>query len=889
MKTPGDILCYQLLNLTQSDFKRFKHKLTDFCFGGKYPIPRGRLEKADPIDVKKLLSDVYGNEAVEVTIQVLQDIGLVGSAEDLQHEISKCTETKQVTNVEEDRMKTPDDILYYRLCYLSEIDFRRFKDKLSDFHFNAISPISPETLENADHIVVKNLLKEVYGDKVMEATVHVLQDVDLGGIAEKLQQEISIFKKTYGTQNVKEVTHLEDCRKKYMEYTIKKYKRMEEKNAIRGQYFHFEKKYTRLLLSKSSIDEEEEKKDEIIFMGVQHDNTMKQKACDGNSEISIQTLFDPDPNGNIPEIVLLLGPAGIGKTMTIHKILLDWATGKLYQDKYNFVFCISCRELNNITGEMSIADIISKVCQLKCSDMTLMKSILGNAKKILFIIDGLDESKWLLQATTHICYDEFEKTSMEILLNSLITKTCLSEASLLITTRPFTLGKLRKSVHYPRYVDVLGFTENNRLKYFYNFFEIKEQADMALRAVLDNETLFALCSVPITCWILCTVMKLQMDKGLSGVHFKTTTLVYMLFVKSLLIYHRSDCTQSVLKPVKKLCALARDGIWENKSLFEEEDLKYHGLTEPEIQSLFLNENVFYRDVECYTCFSFIHLSIQEFFAALYYALLDLESTDASEDSLRQEVANLKEKSKMSPQLTSTLSFLFGFFTSEMEYQIHKIFKWKISDATKSILEEWLKKKISEQVKVHIPDVMYSYYNTEDMNDFFRLNCQDIKGNIVVYGAISSCLINSPMNNNSICFHICDIDGKSLELLIPGFTKCVKIHLYNCGLTSACCEDLCSVLTTLMSLISLNLGDNSLKDTGVKYLCNSLKHDDCKLQDLNLYKCCLTSACCEDLCSVITTSTSLIALNLGYNNLNDTGVKYLCEALSQDSCKLQKLR
>ncbi|XP_078528711.1 NACHT, LRR and PYD domains-containing protein 3-like [Lissotriton helveticus] len=120
-------------------------------------------------------------------------------------------------------------------------------------------------------------------------------------------------------------------------------------------------------------------------------------------------------------------------------------------------------------------------------------------------------------------------------------------------------------------------------------------------------------------------------------------------------------------------------------------------------------------------------------------------------------------------------------------------------------------------------------------------------------------------------------------------KLQTLRLNSCSFTASCFGDLASVLETNTSLTELNLGDNDkLTDTGVKKLCEGLKHPNCKLQTLRLYGCSLTDSCCEDFASVLETNTSLTRLDLRWNELGDAGVKKLCEGLKHPNCKLQTL-
>ncbi|KAM4706507.1 NACHT, LRR and PYD domains-containing protein 3-like [Discoglossus pictus] len=117
----------------------------------------------------------------------------------------------------------------------------------------------------------------------------------------------------------------------------------------------------------------------------------------------------------------------------------------------------------------------------------------------------------------------------------------------------------------------------------------------------------------------------------------------------------------------------------------------------------------------------------------------------------------------------------------------------------------------------------------------------------------------------------------------------ELRLEECDLTSSCCEDLQDVITTNRSLITLDLSDNKLGDSGVKQLCDGLRHPDCALKELRLDRCNLTLSCCVDLYNVITTNRSLITLDLSRNKLGDSGVKRLCDGLRHPDCALKELR
>ncbi|XP_014383179.1 NACHT, LRR and PYD domains-containing protein 12-like [Alligator sinensis] len=216
--------------------------------------------------------------------------------------------------------------------------------------------------------------------------------------------------------------------------------------------------------------------------------------------LTIGDLFAADEKGKTPRIAVLLGAAGIGKTLTAKKIMVDWAAGKLYNEKFDYVFYINCREVNFDTEQGSVADLMLRNCPDRHAPIEAM---LGNPERLLFIIDGFDELRFsLAQPEESLCSDPWEKKPMEIVLSSLVWKKVLEKCSLLITTRPAAVEELGQCLHNERYAEILGFSETERREYFDKYFGDKGKARKALNFVKANEMLFTMCFVPIVCWIV---------------------------------------------------------------------------------------------------------------------------------------------------------------------------------------------------------------------------------------------------------------------------------------------------------------------------------------------------------------------------------------------------
>uniref|UniRef100_A0A8C3SJZ4 NACHT domain-containing protein n=1 Tax=Chelydra serpentina TaxID=8475 RepID=A0A8C3SJZ4_CHESE len=622
-----------------------------------------------------------------------------------------------------------------------------------------------------------------------------------------------------------------DYRKKYKEDIQKKYRVIKDMNSRFGESVILNTRYTKL--------------------------TIVDKPS--HSVITTETLFKPDEDRQTPQVVVLLGAAGIGKTMTAKKIMCDWAAGEIYNEKFDYVFYINCREMNYLTKQGSVADLIRKNCP---NSNTPVSEILVKPEKLLFIIDGFDELRFSLdQSEDNLCSDPWEMKPVEIILSSLFRKTVLPTSHLLITMRPTALEKLEQSLECSRYAEILGFCEAEREEYFHKFFGNERQARQALRFVRENEILFTMCFVPIVCWIICTVVKQQLEKGEDLAQTsKTVTGVYMLYLSSLVKPLCSNMKKHLQANLRGLCSLAADGIWKQKILFEEEEIKMLGLDQADSLPLFLNENIFQKDIDYECLYSFIHLSFQEFFAAMFYVLEDDEETAKKSLTSKKDVNHLLKtygKYKNNYMMV-TVHFLFGLLNKERLNDMEKKLHCKTSPAIKLDLLRWfeaeakkfssLPYKTSEELRdqLELFHCLYEYQEEEfakrAMDNFQEIRLEHIRLTTMDEIALSFCVKNC-CSRQSLYLCNCTLGigereegwrAKLRKQLFPldGYSSlCSLCRLWQCSLTAACCGDLAAALSTNQSLTELELSGNELGDSGIKLLCNGLKHPSCKLQKL----------------------------------------------------------
>lgn len=396
-------------------------------------------------------------------------------------------------------------------------------------------------------------------------------------------------------------------------------------------------------------------------------------------------LFRRDHEGQRPLTVLLQGPAGIGKTMAAKKILYDWAAGKLYHGKVDFAFFLACRELLERPGTCSLADLLLEQCPDRAAPL---REMLQQPGKLLFILDGLDEVPTSQPGTPAVpagaCSDPFQPADAAGVLGGLLSKSLLPDARLLVTSRTAVAARMQGRLHSPQCAEVRGFSNKDKKKYFYKFFEDEAKAERAYRFVKANETLFSLCFVPFMCWIVCTVLHRQMEgrQDLSRTS-KTTTSVYLLYTVSVLTSR--DRGPQLQREMRRLCRLAQEGVLGCQAQFSAEDLARLELGGSTAQEAFLTRKELPGVLEADVIYQFMDHSFQEFFAALSYLLEEEEEEEAA----RGVGALLRRYREEHGHLALTTRFLFGLLSAERAQEVERHLGCVVSPRLKQDVLRWV--------------------------------------------------------------------------------------------------------------------------------------------------------------------------------------------------------
>ncbi|XP_074016224.1 NACHT, LRR and PYD domains-containing protein 12 [Numenius arquata] len=792
--------------------------------------------------------------------------------------------------------------------------FKKFKLKLSHIDYEGTPNLSRGLLEeSSDAVRLADCMCEHYGpDSAVEVAICVLEGINQRDTAAQLKQK--------SQQALGSGTSAEHYRQKYRDHVAREFHTFKEMDACLGENVTLSSRYTKLVVVMNPLGRGEQEH-EVLGLRERHAEVEREDTA---FTVTVETLFQPDERGQTPQIVVLVGGAGIGKTVTARKIMLDWARGAIYA-QFDYAFYISCREINlsQEADMLSLLDLISACCP--CGKAP-PEAILASPEKLLFIIDGFDELRFPCdQPKNKLCSDCGERKPVEIILSSLFQKTLLSQSSLLITTRPTALQRLGLCLKEERYAEIIGFSDAEKDEYFHKFFRDEEKAIKAITFVKRNDTLFAMCLVPIMCWTICTVLEQELNEGKDLAQTsRTTTELYMLYLSSLIKCGSDHLKQDMKKFLSRLCCMAADGIWKRKILFHEKEIEVYGLNHPILLSLFLNESVLRNRMKCVSVYSFLHLSFQEFFAALFYALEDDKETGI----LGKDIKEVLEKySEYDTNWVLVVRFLFGLLNEETgEYLVERT-GCKISPRVKEDLLKWIQIgqgttscsggvihnlnvfhclfEIQEETFVSnalehftgivLKDCLLSQYDQMVLSfcvkrwtglDSFHLEWCSValedRENEFVPGPPYWSHQNAPRSTSPPASLLCQALGNPRS-------KLRTVKLWCCQLTSSICGDLAAVLGTSQSLRELDLGENELGDLGLQLLCEGLKHPSCQLQTLRLVRCQLTSTVCGDLAAVLGASQSLRELNLEGNLLGDLGLQLLCEGLKHPSCQLQTLR
>ncbi|XP_062413452.1 NLR family CARD domain-containing protein 3-like [Pungitius pungitius] len=750
----------------------------------------------------------------------------------------------------------------------------------------------PECLEKVDEEVLDDEQKRSR-EAFVKISVDILRRMKQEELAERLQSRLlSAF-----------------CQRELKSNLKKKFQCVFEGIAKAGNPTLLNEIYTELYITEGGTAEVNEEHE------VRQIETASRKPARPETTIRLENLLKASAGGEEPiRTVMTKGVAGIGKTVLTQKFTLDWAEDKDHKD-IQLTFPFTFRELNVLREKkFSLVGLVHHFfSETRAAGICRFEEF-----QVVFIFDGLDECRLPLDFhNNEILTDVTETSSVDVLLTNLIRGKLLPSARLWITTRPAAANQIPPEC-VGMVTEVRGFTDPQKEEYFRKRFRDQEQASRIISHIKTSRSLHIMCHIPVFCWITATVLEDVLKTREGGELPKTLTEMYIHFlvVQSKVKKVKYDggaetdphWSPESRKMIESLGKLAFDQLLKGNLIFYESDLTECGIDiraasvcSGVFTQIFREERGLYQD----KVFCFVHLSVQEFLAALHVHLtffssgVNLLSGEPGPLSLYQSAV---DKALQSPNghLDLFLRFLLGLSLETNQTLLRGLLtRTESTSQTNQETVQYIKEKISENVSPEKSINLFHCLN--ELNDVSlveeiqqslrsgRLSSEKLSP--AQWSALVFILLSSQEDLEVFDLKKFSASEEALLRLLPVVKASNKVLLNGCNLTERSCEVLSSVLSSQSSsLRELDLSNNDLQDSGVKLLCDGLKSPHCDLETLSLSGCLITEEGCASLVSALSSNPShLRELDLSYNHPGDSGVKLLSDGLKDPHWRLETLR
>uniref|UniRef100_A0A672HNW9 B30.2/SPRY domain-containing protein n=1 Tax=Salarias fasciatus TaxID=181472 RepID=A0A672HNW9_SALFA len=817
-------------------------------------------------------------------------------------------------------MSSDPEVLLRILDHLLIDEFKRFKFHLSNIGvFEGCRAIPAGRLETLDKPDTASQIHQTYSNHAPEVMKLVLEKIGKILIWDKHTINISEPEGEHHPEEVHLPAKSQECQEKLKSNLKRRFQCVFEGVAIQGEPTPLNQIYTELHITEGGTAEVNQEHE------VRQIEAASRTADRAETSIRPGDIFKASPGRSQPiRTVLTKGVAGIGKTVLTQKFTLDWAEDKDNQDVH-FIFPFTFRELNVMKEK-------------KFSLVGLVHHFFNETKKagihsfeefqVIFIFDGLDECRLPLDfRRAEILTDVTDSTSVDVLLINLISGRLLPSARLWITTRPAAANQIPADC-VDRVTEVRGFTDPQKEEYFRRRFREEEQARRIISHIKTSRSLHIMCHIPVFCWIIATVLEEELKSREGRELPKTLTQMYIRHLvdqveMNNVKYDEEPATAEAWSPesremIESLGKLAFDQLQKGNLIFYPSDLRESGI---DLEAASVCSGMFTKIFKKEkgrqkSLFCFIHLSIQEFLAALHVHQTFINSginllEEQQQTSRRSKVLKTKptlhrlhrravDEALKSPNghLDLFLRFLLGLSLETNQSLLRDLLtqtgsRSQSNQETVQYIKEKLDESLSTEKSINLSHCLNELNCTSLVKEIQKsLSPEIISKNIspAQWSALVFILLSSEEDLKEFDLKKCGASEEALQRLLPVVKASNKALLDRCGLSERSCGALFSVLSSWSSnLTHLDLSNNELQDSGVKILSDAVKDPHCSLKNLRLSCCGLSERSCGALSSVLSSqSSSLTHLDLSNNDLQDSGVERLSLGLESPHCKLEAL-
>ncbi|XP_057678256.1 NACHT, LRR and PYD domains-containing protein 3-like isoform X1 [Corythoichthys intestinalis] len=798
------------------------------------------------------------------------------------------------------------ELLLGTLKELGEDDFEEFK---------FFSDLPQSVQENPRRVNIANALVKKHGENTLEETIKILEKIGNKNLAEKLRGNVLEIKGA--VFSVHDDDHIDRLKADLQEKLHSLYSFVPEGNTERWQQQPLADVYTDLDVTYGA-DVRPDERHEVL--------QMETRAAAAKKSILPCDIFKSHDGQPRPiRTLLTVGFAGIGKTFLVQKFVCDWASGNKNQDVH-FIFPFTFRELNTDEGKnFTLAKLIRcYVCESRHMSEETLNIILDDLHKsgirdyessrikILFVLDGLDECKFKMDLKNEmkVDLDVTEAYPLEILLAHIIKRNLLPCARVWITTRPATARDIPSDLIDSR-TEVRGFNDSQRLEYFRKKFQNEERV---IEHIRKTRTIFIMCHLPIFCWLTATVLQDHLDKGKEGELPTTLTDMYSEYAFNQLDKSKERQTTEYADYVKALAKLAFHHTMSKQQIFYEEDLAKSGF---DYNQAAKHSGIFtevFKEVRPLRrnqqgkMFQFVHLTIQEYFAAFHVMiclfhdnkniLVDseqalecvfqeeeksevLEETESEDGEKKSEKETESEDGeKKSEEETESED---GEKESEEETEDEG--DWKIAEVHRSALQKASESEGYLDMFLRFLLGLSLPCNQELVGELLKApqDCRRNKSKTVklIKERIKR---NTPEKNINLFYCLNELKDDSLLKQFQ-IKKNISHHIDWEKMPNDMWSALAFFLLTDDETMEVfQLYRYTASPLGLEKLLVVVKAS----QRSSLHDCQLDKGSCDLLASVLCSPSNLRHLDLSFNNLLDEGVEILSKGLASPNCVLESL-